>query len=527
MRKFLFLQILVLVVVAACQALAGRSFSSFTPSPVLPAPSPSADPSPLPSPLPSPGFTPTQPGAQFFTVRYHPDGPLFVGDQVSFEVIAPPDLDLEEKQVRVEVMLADWEEIATAGFGSFGIGGRFQATVNWGWDTRGLEPGEYSLRFSVQPDGEEWIETVRLHPAGQVPPPEPQARWETVESDCCIVHFITGTDAARDLPLLLEIADRQGQRAIRRMGVEFSDPIPITLLPRVLGHGGFASNEIYISYLDRNYAGNDFAMVLHHEMIHILDSRLGGELRPSILVEGLAVYLTGGHFKPEPLLPRAAALLDLGYYLPLAPLADDFYRSQHEAGYLQGAALIQFLVNRYGWEAFSDFYRDIHPHSSGKQSLAIDAALQEHYGLTLPELESQFVSYLSRLHVNPDLYQDVRLTILFYDTVRRYQLLLDPSAYFLNAWLPSGQEMRDREIVADYLRRPSLPENLVIERLLVEADRELRAGNYSAAERLLVSVDSRLDDISRQMPVQPEEQPVPLFWFGTLWPRDTRAKVRP
>jgi hypothetical protein len=442
-------------------------------------------------------------------VRYHPDGPLYVGDQVSIEVIAPPGLDLEEKEVQIEVEETA-TELGSTGFGPHGIGGRFQATLTWGWDTRDLEPGDYSLQISITPEGETWTEVVHLHPAEAVPPPEPQANWQTIESECCTVHFITGTDAARDLPLLLETADEQGRRAIQRMGIEFSDPIPITLLPRVLGHGGFAAEEIYVSYLDRNYAGNDFNMVLHHEMVHILDGRLGGELRPSILVEGLAVYLTGGHFKAEPLLPRAAALLQLGYYLPLAPLADDFYKSQHEAGYLEGGALIQFMVNRYGWDAFSEFYRDIHPHPSGKQSQAIDAALQAHFGQTLGELEHQFTTYLYRQPVNPDLYQDVRLTVFFYDTVRRYQQLLDPSAYFLTAWLPNGEEMRNRGIVADYLRRPSEPENVALERMLVEADQELRAGNYEEAEQILVTADTRLDEISQGFSFVPVEHPVDL-----------------
>jgi hypothetical protein len=494
MRKLWIFLISVLLMVTACQALAGRSFPTASPTALPPTPTPVAEPSLPPSPLPSPGITPTEAEEESFTVRYHPDGPLYAGDQVSIEVIAPPGLDLEEKEVQIQVEEETTVELGTFGFGPYGIGGRFQATSTWGWDTRDLEPGDYSLTFSILPEGEAWTETVLLHPAEEVPPPEPQAHWESVESECCIIHYITGTDAARDLPLLLESADEQGRQAIRRMGIEFSEPIPVTLLPRVLGHGGFASSEISVSYLDRNYAGNDFDMVLHHEMVHILDGRLGGELRPSILVEGLAVYLTGGHFKAEPLLPRAAALLQLGYYLPLAPLADDFYRSQHEAGYLEGGALIQFMVNRYGWEAFSAFYRDIHPHPSGKQSQAIDAALQAHFSLTLAELEHQFTTYLYRLHANPDLYQDVRLTVLYYDTVRRYQQVLDPSAYFLTAWLPSGEDMRSRGIVADFTRRPSQPENVALEWMLVEADMQLRAGNYEEAEQLLIAVDSLLDE---------------------------------
>jgi hypothetical protein len=187
-----------------------------------------------------------------------------------------------------------------------------------------LQAGEYQVEFSVQPDDLTWTETVHLLPAEHVPDPEPHARWSMANIECCTVNYITGTRAARDLEVVLDLAEMQSENAIRRMGIDFGEPIPITIVPRVVGHGGFASNEIYISYLDENYAGNDLAQVLHHEMIHILDRRLGGELRPSLLVEGLAVYLSNGHFKKEPLLSRAAVLLDLGWYLPLNQLADAF-----------------------------------------------------------------------------------------------------------------------------------------------------------------------------------------------------------
>ncbi len=273
-----------------------------------------------------------------------------------------------------------------------------------------------------------------------------------------------------------------------------------------MGHGGFASGEIAVSYLDRNYAGSDIGMVLHHELVHVLDGQLGGELRPSMLVEGLAVYLTGGHFKPEPLIPRAAALLEpveqeaglgLGFYLPLEPLSDDFYRSQHEIGYLQAGALVEYMVETWGWEAFSDFYRDIHPHPSGESSQAIDAALRQHFDLSFAQLEERFQEALRQQVVTPDLYDDVRLTVEFYDTARRYQQALDPSAYFLTAWLPSAREMREREIVADYLRHPTEIENLTLETLLVTADEHLRAGRYVQSERSLDAVNAVLDALDQ------------------------------
>ena len=56
-------------------------------------------------------------------------------------------------------------------------------------------------------------------------------------------------------------------------------------------------------------SAGDLAVIFHHELVHYLDVRSGGDLKPSMLVEGLAVYLSGGHYKPEPLMPRLAALL--------------------------------------------------------------------------------------------------------------------------------------------------------------------------------------------------------------------------
>lgn len=481
----------------ACQAVSSAA-------PVLLATSPASPPA-TPTITAEPTFTsqPTAvraaPAPGEFIVQLHPDGPLFIGDRVSFEVISTEEIELEESNVAIRVEGHALDELSTAEFGGFGIGGRMQATFSWVWDTSELQAGEYQVEFSVQPDDLTWTETVHLLPAEHVPDPEPHARWSMANIQCCTVNYITGTRAARDLEVVLDLAEMQSENAIRRMGIDFGEPIPITIVPRVVGHGGFASNEIYISYLDENYAGNDLAQVLHHEMIHILDRRLGGELRPSLLVEGLAVYLSNGHFKKEPLLSRAAVLLDLGWYLPLNQLADAFYTSQHEIGYLEGAALVQYMVERFGWEAFNDFYRDIHPHPSEKQSSAIDVSLRDHFGLSLEQLEVDFKGRLRRQHIIPDMVDDVRLTITYYDTVRRYQQLLDPSAFFLTAWLPDGEQMREREIVADFLRRPSTEENLDIENLLVKVDRDLRAGNYTQGQKTIHQINRRLDLLEEQI----------------------------
>ncbi len=501
------------------------------------APSPTATSTPFSTPTTLPiTATSNIPSSRSFSVRFHPDGLLYVGDLVSLEVIPPADMNVEGRQVQVAFDDLPVEKSAEARFESFGIGGRKQATFQWIWDTTGLVVGDHTLTFSIQPQGFVWRESVSLSPRGQVPPPEPSSGWASAESDCCLVYYFKGTPAERDLVQLLEKLDQQAEEIPQQLEVgpigtgDLDQPLTVTFLPRVLGHGGFASSGISVSYLDRNYTGGDLGTILHHELVHIFDSRLGGELRPTILMEGLAVHLSGGHFKPEPLTRRAAALLapvkgcvpytpaetssgsgvspnqqavgcGLDRFIHLDDLVDDFYLEQHEIGYLEAGALVGFMVKTWGWKAYSDFYRDIRnqpqaaedsPQTSD-QYRAINAALVSHFGITLDQLDQRFLYSLSQEKFTPAESEDVRLVVMFYDAVRRYQQVLDPSAYFLTAWLPDAEQMRQRGIVADYLRRPSKIENLVLENMLVAANSHLLSGRYELAFQTIDAANAVLD----------------------------------
>jgi len=464
------------------------------------------------------------------TVRYHPDGPLYAGDLISMEVIAAPGDNLDAFAVQVET--EDGKQLGPVDFDYYGIGERLQATLLWAWDTTNLSPGDHTLTYSITPDGPSWTESISLQPTKDVPYPEPGAHWAFAETNCCQINYITGTAAERDLAQLLEIIDTQANSASQQMNVEFDEPISITFLPRVLGHGGFASNDISLSYLDRNYAGGSPGLVMHHEMIHKLDARAGGDFRPSILVEGLAVYLTGGHFKLEPLTPRSAALLPpedgcipvdsnlalinsqkdvpictLDWYIPIENLAgDDFYFSQHEISYLEAASLVEFMINTWGWDAWDAFYRDIHQHitdtngsSAGEldSKQAMDKALTKHFGISLKELEGNYLQALTQERVTAQNVNDVRFTVEYYDTVRRYQQVLDPSAYFLTAWLVDGEQMREKGIVADYLRHPSIAENIALETMLGAADAAFLNADYPQTEYILNAINMVLDGISK------------------------------
>lgn len=451
----------------------------------------------------------SEPTTSGYTVHIHPEDGLYVGDLVSFEIIAPESgqqavVGNDESaglHAEIDAHLSTPVTFGPEYFQAYGIGERQQATFNWVWDTTDLEPGQYELTIRILPEGPEWGQTITLFPQDALPPSALEADWITTSSDCCQITYLTGTAAERDIEEILEVVDDKAAEGLSQMGTDQKPDIHLVLMPRVLGQGGFASREIYISYIDRNYAGEDFDHIFHHEIIHVIDMALGGDVFPRILVEGLAVYHTQGHYKTDPLLPRAATLLDLDWYIPLLELAEDFYFHQHEIGYLEAGALVEFMVTQWSYEAFDSFYRDINPLSEGRDDVRdIDGALQRHFGITFVELEDQFLTALRSYTLEPELREDVYLTVQLFDTIRRYQQLLDPSAYFLTAWLVTLSDFQSRDIAADYLRHPSQPGNLTIETLLSSAQESLLEGRYKEVGDSLEAVNAVLDRLENEHP---------------------------
>jgi hypothetical protein len=401
-----------------------------------------------------------------FIVRFHPDDVLRAGDLISIEIFANASFDLKSARVAVRYNL---NEIGTANFSDSGEGG-FRAVLLWSWDTNGLAPGKYDLTFMVLPSGPVWNQTVDLmdpFPSGN------QYTWKTLKLDCCDVHYISHTPAEKDLDFLSRVIREKAVQAASALHTPFSTRLQINIIPRFLGHGGFTSDEIYVSYGDHNITGADFSQILEHEMIHALDTNLEAKYRPIILVEGLAVFLSGGHYQPEPLLLKAATLLHSGIYIPLTYLSDNFYLSQHEIGYQEAGALVAFLVQNYGWDRFSNFYRDIQAPVQGNPSQAIDDALKHHFNLAFSQIENQFLTFLENQPLIPDLETGNIQTIDFYDTLREYQQQLDPSAYYRQLWTPEIKKMRVRNIVGDYLRNPDSPANIKVEKMLKLASLQL------------------------------------------------------
>jgi hypothetical protein len=208
------------------------------------------------------------------------------------------------------------------------------------------------------------------------------------------------------------------------------------------------------------------------------------------LVEGLAVYLSGGHYQEGDPLQRAAALLTLEMYLPLSQIVNDFYAAQHEIGYMQAAALVAYLDQLWGWETFINFYFNLPEGPSDE--VIISSALEGRFGINLAELEQDFIAYLNTLEPDPAVEADVRLTVEAYDMLRHYQTLLIPSAHFRTAWWPPVRSMREGGIVGDYDYREKSPLNVIIERIFIEVQTALAAGDYDRVESALDQIDTIL-----------------------------------
>jgi hypothetical protein len=471
----------------------------------LPArPTPTAPPTPPPSdlsiapedvvlyPLPVPG-----PGGRWLYYR---------GDRISFDVtprhlgaIPPQDLI-----VRIYRLKGTEREVLAEGTVEYPtFDGVPRARLTWAWDTRDaggretlvvhLDPDDRVQAGDEDPANNGVTLTVRFIADAARPAPEAAATWVTTTTDCCIIHYLTCTRAERDLSVLTDVTNRAVALAQDRLGTRLASPLQVYFIPRVLGHGGYAQEGIVLSYPDRPYAGLDLEIVLRHEAVHVLDASLVGSATPALLREGLAVWIAGGHYFPESIPTQAGALVRLNRYIPLAQLAEDFYRHQHETGYLEAAALVAYLVETYGWDKFLTFYRQSGEPTDTPPPDALDSALRQSFGVGLEETESAFRAWLSSQPTTSEQARDLELTIRLFDAIRRYQRTLDPPAYFLSGWFPDPAEGEQQGIVADFLRSPRSVRAVAIELLFTAAQESLQRGALDQAAVLVEGAERALD----------------------------------
>ncbi len=443
-------------------------------------------------PLPAPG-----PGGRWLFYR---------GDIISFEVvprhlgtISPEDLTVRiyrlqgtERQVLAE---------GTVGYPAFDEVPR--AHLTWAWDTQDaggretlvvhLDPDDRIRAGDEDPANNVVTLTVRFIADAARPAPEALATWAMTTTHCCILYYLTCTRAERDLPVLTQATDRAVAFVQERLGVRLASPLEVYFIGRVLGQGGYVLGGIVLSYPDRLYTGEGLETVLRHEATHVLDASLTGPMTPALLEEGLAVWVAGGHYRPESIPSRAGALVRGDRYIPLSELVEDFYRHQHEIGYLEAAALVAYLVETYGWERFLSFYRWPEEMAPAPPPEALDRALRRSFGLGLEDVESSFRAWLSAQPTTPEEMQDVELTIRLFDAIRRYQQAKDPMAHFLSGWFPDAAEGKRRGITTDFLRRPRSPRAIAIELMFISAQEALRQGALNEAALLIGGAERALE----------------------------------
>jgi hypothetical protein len=475
----------------------------------LPAATATAVPTPAPEPTLTPAPVPaTDPRLSPGDVQIFP-WPLYEGDTISMDVT--PDLaGLVSDDLLEETLIT----VALDGMGPFtttlraqGLDGAPRARFYWFTELPETSP-DVALALTVTlvlPDGvtdadpinNTFVLNVPVGSRADLPPPEPEARWAVTETVGVRLHYLTGTGAEADLPILLGESLAAYETISARLG-ESEEPVDIYLLDRVIGQGGYASPQwVAISYPSRRYSPIELRTVLLHELTHRLDGAIGCGRAPSLMREGLAVYLAGGHYRPEPLRLKAAALLDTLHYIPLDELVVDFYTHQHEVGYLQAAGVIEYVVETRGWESLVEAC-EATAQAEGDDAARWNAALTaigiESSG-TLEEgwwqwlQESRQPGFAGGTSYDSAL---LELELRLMEAMRRYQAAYDPSAHFLEGILFSPAEGRRLGIVADFVRRPRDPVPIGFELVLARGQEAVEQRDVAVLEALVEDLELAL-----------------------------------
>lgn len=429
--------------------------------------------------------------------------PAASGDLVSLRVVAHNGGSRPLREVRASVLVRTNNQdkpLADVTINMVPARGAAHAVAEWAWDTTGLE-GRQTLVVHLDPkdaiqQGDEnaannvALVSVELQPA---PADEEGVAWATSQSRCCIFHYLSHTAVERDLALLDAEANAAFSHVETALGTTLNRRMEIFLIPRTIGHGGFAMGYLVLSYHDRHYPNGRFREVMRHEATHGMQDEWAEGDHILMMSEGLAVWIAGGHFKPEPIRARAASLVRINRYIPFDQLANDFYSKQHEVSYIEAAGFVQYLAETYGEDRLRQTFRAMRRSRGDRDLTILDRALSQVYQKPRSELEDEYRAWLAATPPDPVQERDLTNTILFFDTVRRYQQALDPTAYFQTPWMPNIQEAKRRGVVVDYIRHPETPVNQALETMLLAASEAQYAADYDRMEELLHIINSILD----------------------------------
>ncbi|HQE91550.1 MAG TPA: hypothetical protein PLH19_01605 [Anaerolineae bacterium] len=427
--------------------------------------------------------------------------PLYVGDWVSANI--NPRLPEDVAGPLTLTWTVDAGEILTTSVDYGGFDDRLQARFYWAWQipsTTETIPFTFTLLLPPDYPDPDWtdntlIVSVTPLPVEEMHEPEPEAHWTATEWPGFRLHYLTGSAAERDLSFIEAAAAEAYADVTAQLGPA-GMPLDIYFLDRVIGQGGYASSEwVAISYVDRQYAPVNLGLVLRHELTHRLDGALGCTVAPSMVREGLAVYVAGGHYERRPIVHTAAVIETSAYYIPLIRLADNFYTHQHEVGYMEAAAFVSYLVENYGWPGLATFCQAAAGNeTAGGDVASLDAGLQALGEDPLSVFQSKWEAWLPTPSVTSADVAALAAELHLMETLRAYQAAYDVGAHFLEGILFDPQQGASRNITADFVRHPHEVEPVTLELLLRMAHEALNRADVVSAENLLAAVDAVLVD---------------------------------
>jgi hypothetical protein len=317
--------------------------------------------------------------------------------------------------------------------------------------------------------------------------------WGNWETEHFCLYFVPGTAAERDRAEIGALAEEALAAIGENLELAFEGQMDVYLVPRVFWQGGAAyGNKVQlISYLDRNYTSVEIWSYFTHEGTHalaqdLLQPKENGGGPDGVLVEGLAVWASNGHYRREPIHAWAAVVAASDEYIPLAELrAGPFYEFQHETSYMQAASFVQYLVETHGLERFKELYG----RATGDAGYD-EALVQGLYGKGYAELEADWLAYLETVEPTPEQVEAWKFRVRSFEVMRRYQNEIDSDARILPS-SPPTEWMSDTLRI--FTRRLNAPQNIILETALIAAQERQHSGDTAGAAALLDEVEAALD----------------------------------
>ncbi len=435
-------------------------------------------------------------------VYLYPD-PLYRGDHLSIDVIPQIPPVEQDAPLTLTVQLPNGERLQQPVLRQ-DFTREPRARFRWVWDTtpfRGTQVLTFTLTLSpdvsdAEPQNNVLTYPFTLRPVEALPPPEPGVEWQSYTTPGFRIYYLSGTAAARDLQEIVPLADAAREDVAARLGASSGDPLDVYLLSRVAGQGGYSTSQwVALSYVDRFYAPARFSMTLRHELVHRLDAALGCDRAPAFVREGLAVLVAGGHYRPESLPRKAGLLRPAGRYIPLASLATDFYASQHEIGYLEAGAFLRYIVALQGWEGLALFC-EVTSAAEGTPVSRLDAGLEALELGTLDTFESRWLRWLAAVRPRGEALsrerQALETELRLLEAMRAYQAAYDTVAHFRKGIFFNPVAGVQREITADFVRRPRDVQAIALELTLLAVQDALDVGDVGRASAWLDDVEASL-----------------------------------